>query len=343
MKNTFKQFVELDTHSNQSNYKRAVILLTIYYTIGVCVILFIFNFLVYGLFSNSIKPKDHEIIENSINKSSLNDLNDNNIEEIQENLINILLTSDFMIVFLTIILAYILSKKTLSPLEESYKKQTRFISDAAHELRTPLSVMKAGSEVILRNKRTEQEYEKFIQESLEEVERLTSLSNDLLFLAKNNKTKDRLTSHISLDEICKKQTEIIKSYAEEKNIRINIEAENNINIKGNKDDLTRMIMNLLKNAVDYNKTDGNIFLSLKKVDDKAVLVIKDTGIGIKEEDINHVFERFYKADNSRTINSSSTGLGLSIVKEIVDEHNGLITIESKEGEGTILRVIFHSI
>ena len=336
MKNILKQFVELDIPSNQSNFKKAVIKLTVYYTLGVFMVLAIFNLMVYGLFSNSISHKDNEKIE----KIYLNDLGqrykETSIQEVQDNLLNILLFSDTVILLITIIVAYISSKKTLAPLEEAYKRQVRFVSDAAHELRTPLSVMKAGSEVILRQPRKEEDYIKFINESLDEIKRLTDLSNDLLFIASNHKNVK--FDKFNFSELCIKQSEIMDVYAKTKKVHIENEIEKNIEILGSKNDLARLIMNLLKNAVDYNKEDGNVSIYLKKDNNKAILTIKDSGIGINDDDIKHIFERFYKADVSRTKNSSSSGLGLSISKEIIDEHKGNISVKSVVGEGTSITV-----
>ena len=342
MKNIFKQLEEWVTHSYQSEFKKAVILLTAYYTIGVFVVLTIFNLMVYVLFSNSINISDFEKEEHQSQEreGSREELEEGQIEGIKDDLINILLLSDLIIIILTLFVAYATSKKTLAPLEESYKKQARFVADAAHELRTPLAVMKAGSEVILRNERNINEYTKFIKESLEEVERLTNLSNDLLFLAQNNKRKINLMSKISLSEICKKQIEIIEVYANTKNISIEHSIEDNLIILGYKDDIIRLTINLLKNSIDYNKPMGKIKVCLNKKSDKIILSIIDTGIGIKKEDLSLIFERFYKSDNSRSQNSSGTGLGLPIVKEIVEEHNGLIKVESTEGKGSTFIVIF---
>ena len=335
MKNIFKQFVVWATPSDQSKFKRAVITLTVYYTILVFIILAIFNLMVYGLFTNSIRMGDNEAAERTLLREHASRLGESGIQEMQDNLLNILLYSDVMILLFTLVISYISSKKTLAPLETAYKKQTMFVANAAHELRTPLAVMKAGSEVILRSKRNIDEYEKFIKESLDEIERLTILSNDLLFLAHNSKKKVGLISKISFSEICKKQIEIMKAYALTKSIKINDSIENDLMVNGVKDDLTRLIINLLKNAIDYNKKEGQVTLSLKRKGNNIILSIEDTGVGIKENNIPYIFERFYKTDDSRTENSSGAGLGLSIVKEIVDEHNGLIEVHSKINIGTI--------
>jgi signal transduction histidine kinase len=326
------------TLSNRSEFKKAVLLLTAYYATGVFIVLAIFNIMVYVLFTNSIQNTNIETKEHSISENESSELEEKQIEGIQDDLINILFISDGVILLLTLFAAYLSSKRTLAPLEMAYKKQARFVADAAHELRTPLAVMKAGSEVILRKDRASSEYIKFIKESLEEVERLTVLSNNLLFLV-NNKKKVGSFSKVSFSELCKKQIDIMQVYADMKEIKIENKINDNLAVLGIKDDLIRLVINLLKNAIDYNKKGGTVIVSLKKGVDKIVLSIEDSGIGIKKEDLSLIFERFYKADNSRTQNSSGTGLGLSIVKEIVDEHNGSIKLTSDIGTGTTFTVI----
>jgi signal transduction histidine kinase len=143
---------------------------------------------------------------------------------------------------------------------------------------------------------------------------------------------------ISLSELVIKQVEAMHSYAETKKVSLDASIEENVSIKGSYDDLVRLVINLLKNAVDYNKEHGNVLIILAKTDHKAVLTIKDTGIGIATHDTSRIFERFYKADNSRTQNASGTGLGLAIVREIVDEHQGSINVSSVLDEGTTFMI-----
>ena len=345
MKNILKQLEEWATLSNLSEFKKATILLTTYYTVGVFIILVIFNILVYSLFTNSIYSTNENIKEQSSeeNEKKENKLEENKIHEIQENLAGILITSDIAILIFTLMIAYVLSKRTLIPIEETYKKQSIFVANAAHELRTPLAVIKAGSEVILRNDRTQEEYIKYTKESLEEIERLITLSNDLLFLAQSNKKKVNLNSKVNFSEICKKQINAIEAYALIHKITIKDEVENNLNTLGNKNDLTRLVINLLKNAIDYNKKEGSVTISLKKKSNKIILSVIDTGIGIKKENLINIYDRFYKVDDSRTQNSSSAGLGLAIVKEIVLEHHGSINANSSYGNGTTFEVILRCV
>jgi signal transduction histidine kinase len=339
MKNIFKQSEGWATPSGKNKFKKAVISLTAYYTFGVFVVLAIFNLLVYFLFANSIHDENYEADDNYSLQENFKEINEIRLREIQDNLINILLISDAAMLILAIAVSYELSKKTLAPLEEAYKKQARFVADAAHELRTPLAAMRAGSELMLRSDRTAGEYSKFIKEYLEEVKRLTALSNDLLSLARNGHRDIGAASRVDLSDICKKQTEMMRAYAGENNISIETKIEDGLSIIGNKDDLARLLSNLVKNAIDYNKPSGMVIVSLARKEKEAILSVEDTGIGIDKEDLPHIFERFYKASSSRTQNSSGTGLGLAMVKEIVEAHKGLVRATSIPGKGTEFEVI----
>lgn len=332
MKNILKQSEVSDINSKPNNFKAAVIRLTVYYSIGVFIILTIFSLLVYGLFVESISEEVHED-EQEIEREEIFH------SEAKENLFNILLISDAILIFISIFISYFLSKKTLEPLENAYQKQKRFVADAAHELRTPLAVMKAGGEVVSQKERSLEECQKFVLESTEEVDRLIKLSNDLLFLANNeNNTKD-VFSNISFSEIINNQCESILPYAKLKNVKFESEISEGINISGKKDDVVRLVLNLLKNAVDYNKVGGSVFVSLYKKGNKAIFSVKDSGIGISGKNLPFIFERFYKADSSRTQNiSSGSGLGLAIVNDIVIKHGGSINVSSVVDEGSEFKV-----
>lgn len=332
MKNIFKQSGVSDTNSKPNNFRAAVIRLTTYYSLGVFIILALFSMLVYGLFAESI---DDDIREDE----SRIEIEEAFHSEAKENLLNILLISDVVLILISILISYILSKKTLAPLEVAYRKQKRFVADAAHELRTPLAVMKAGSEVISQKERSVPEYRQFVMESKEEIERLIKLSNDLLFLAHSERiTKDDFAP-LSFSEICKKQCESILPYAKLKQVEVDSDIIGGINIRGNKDDTTRLVLNLLKNAIDYNKAGGTVFVTLAKKEDKVLLSVKDTGIGISNNNLPFIFDRFYKADTSRMQSASSgSGLGLAIVKDIVTRHNGTIKVSSVVNQGSVFEV-----
>lgn len=242
---------------------------------------------------------------------------------------------------MSIVVAYLMARRTLAPLSLSYQLQRRFIADAAHELRTPLAVIKAGSEVLLQHERGIDQYKKFIGESLEEVDRLIALSNDLLFLAQSRELQSGVQSMFSLSEVCTQQSSSILSYTQEKDIILTSIIVPEISIKGKASDMSRLVLNLLKNAIDYNTQGGSVSILLSKEGSSALLVVRDSGTGIDEKDLAHIFDRFYKADSSRTqTQETGSGLGLSLVYDILLEHHGTVTVESKRAVGTTFTLRF---
>lgn len=316
-----------------NQFLRARIKLTAYYTIGVAMILIILSFVVYGLFTKDLSGTETDadgdkaiVITQVINKA-------------QSSLRLVLVSTDISIMLVAIVSSYYLAKKTLEPIERAQIRQNKFVADSAHELRTPLTVMKTGVELVLSAERNKEDYKKLAEDLLEEINFLSETTNDMLFLAGSDDNKGITLEPVALDKLAQKQIEILRPYAEKKKVTLEKKIEDNLIIKGNKGHLKRLIVNLLKNAIDYNIPNGHVTLLLQKKDSQVFLHISDSGIGISDTDKQHIFDRFYKADQARTQKTSGAGLGLSIVKEIVESHGGSITIESKLGQGTEILVL----
>ncbi len=222
----------------------------------------------------------------------------------------------------------------LDRLQNAFDAEKRLVADASHELKTPLSVIKAQCEVLLQKDRAKEEYIEAFETIKHSVESLNKLLNDLMSLS-------RLDSGIlsaadfeivPVNDCIKNAIHLVKVLAEEKNIHISIDTKENITIPGNKDRITEALLNIIENAVRYNKTGGSVEVSAFKDNTRAEITIKDTGIGIKNNDLKKIFERFYRADASRS--TEGTGLGLSIADTIVKAHSGSISVKSKPGEGS---------
>ncbi|MEQ8221649.1 MAG: heavy metal sensor histidine kinase [Candidatus Eremiobacterota bacterium] len=225
-------------------------------------------------------------------------------------------------------------------LENAFSAQKRFTADASHELRTPLTVLKGEIEIALKKNRSPEEYKEVLESSMEEVDRLTNIVKDLLFLAKADNGKALLNiEEIQLDTICDDTTKQIELLGREKKIHIETHIDRDIKIKGDADKIKQVLFNLLDNGIKYNKENGKISLMVTKKENYAEIKISDTGIGIPSEDIPHIFERFYRVDRARTREIGGSGLGLAIVKWIIEAHKGTITVTSVKSEGTTFTLL----
>lgn len=236
-------------------------------------------------------------------------------------------------------LCYYLARRTLKPIEEAHAALERFTADASHELRTPLAAMQTETEVALMNpKLTLTQAKSQLRSNLEELAKLTSLSEGLLKLAKLENSNLRRQT-VNLQAVTKEAISRVMPVAEKKHIRINYQPQSDIRILGDKASLTEVLVIILDNAVKYSpeKTDITVLSSIQQ--NYAAIRIEDKGPGIKATEIEHVFERFYRADSSRSKHQvSGYGLGLAIAKNIAELHEGSITVSSKVGAGSVFTV-----
>ena len=222
--------------------------------------------------------------------------------------------------------------KTLERLETLFTSQQRFLADVSHELRTPLTVIKGNVDLMLRMKSLDEESLTSIDQ---EAGRLTRLVGGLLLLAQAESGSVSLSMKVvELDTLLLEVFQEMKVLAGEK-VNLQLTEIDQVQVNGDRDRLKQVLLNLVGNAIQYTPQGGDIFLSLGKVAEQARLIIRDTGPGIPSEDLPHIFERFYRAEKSRTRGKTTGfGLGLSIAHWIVDNHGGRIEVDSKEGQGT---------
>lgn len=235
---------------------------------------------------------------------------------------------------------YFLAGRTLKPISQMLEEQNRFVADASHELRTPLTSMKSEIEVNLRNKKlTLTETKALLKSNLEEVNHLQTLSDRLIRSTKYQDNSNGLNlSKFSLEDIFDAAIKKITPLAKNKNITINKKIAN-LRITGDKLALTEMFIIFLDNAVKYSPADTQITLTAKKSDGQVIIQISDRGIGIDKQDLPHLFDRFYRADKSRTkTNVPGYGLGLFIAKQIISQHHGSVRITSILNKGTTFTI-----
>lgn len=260
------------------------------------------------------------------------------IEAVQHRLRIVLILVNLGILGVSGIAAYFLAGKTLKPIQDMLDKQNQFIADASHEIRTPLTAMKTSIEVNLRDKHLDLKTAKeLLQDNLNDIQTLKSLSDNLLTLTSipNARTTFEI---VGLKEVLQYAIDKVSCPAKEKHISI-ISNLHEMSVKGDKNRLQEVFLILLDNAVKYSPEKSTIHISNHKVSSHIEVKIKDEGLGIAEKDLPHIFERFYRADTSRTHSKKDGyGLGLAIAKEIIDNHKGKIKVESKVGEGTTFTI-----
>jgi len=206
------------------------------------------------------------------------------------------------------------------------------LADVSHELRTPLTVIKGNVDLMRRMKSLDEESLASIDQ---EAGRLTRLVGGLLLLTQAESGSLPLENKpVELDTLLLEVFQEMRVLAGER-VKLQLTEIDQVQVQGDRDRLKQVLLNLTANAVQYTPSGGEIFLSLAKIGEQARLIIRDTGPGIPAEDLPHIFERFYRAEKSRTRSrSAGFGLGLSIAQWIVDKHGGKIEVDSKEGQGT---------
>jgi signal transduction histidine kinase len=257
--------------------------------------------------------------------------------ETKRRIINSLIFINGSILVISGGLGYFLAGITLKPIKDMVEDQNRFISDASHELKTPLTSLKTAFEVHLRNnKRTLQEAEELVDESILEVNKLQRLSESLLQLAGYQKYhQSPILEPVDLPTVIADAIKSVKPLAKNKRITIK-KTIADAQIFANKDSFTDLLVILLDNAIKYSDKNTEITVTANKVDKHYVeIAIRDQGIGISKDELEHIYERFYRSDSARTKNQTSGyGLGLAIAHQIATVHKTSISVTSKKNSGS---------
>lgn len=224
-------------------------------------------------------------------------------------------------------------------LDQAFSQQRRFVADASHELRTPVTAIRSMTDIALENELSIEEYGNVLGDVNAEAERLGQLITDLLALARADEGQLPLDHEpVRLDLLAVDVAATMEPLALERGIILQVEPAEPVTIMGDTARLIQMMMGLVDNALIYTNAHGSITLTVTQDDSQAYLKIRDTGIGIAQEDIVHIFERFYRADPARSRAAGGSGLGLAIVDWIVRRHHGSIAVESQVGQGSMFTV-----
>ena len=229
-----------------------------------------------------------------------------------------------------------------SQLESLDKSRNQFVSNASHELKTPLATMKILLESMLYQPDMPDELQQeFLQDMNHEIDRLTGIVTDLLALSQMDSHSVRLKKEeTDMTELTEETVRMLQPVAEKRQQTLTVSAEKDLHITGDRSKLAQILYNLTDNALKYTPDEGKIDVTLKADGDNLIWEVKDNGVGIPEEDQKHIFERFYRVDKARSRETGGTGLGLSIVRQLVHLHDGTVSVTSKPGEGTTFTVLF---
>lgn len=245
------------------------------------------------------------------------------------------------IILVTVLFGYIIARVTLSPARNALSAQKQFVGNIAHEVRTPLSVIKTNTEVALLGDDVSTDMRETLMSNIEELDRISEIINNLLSLSALVRPERMEFAAVDLSLVATDVVHKFSQLARRNEQQITLRKSPDCKVWGNNTALTQIVGNLVKNAVVYTPRGGHIRVTIEPAPNNQVeLIVQDSGIGIARKDLFRIFEPFYRADPSRTKGAGGSGLGLAIVSELIKTHQGRITIRSAVGRGTTVSVLF---
>ena len=261
-----------------------------------------------------------------------------------ENLGRSILFADLLTILAGGGLSYLLAARTLRPVKEAVDAEQRFFANAAHDLRTPLAVMRSEAEVALRSGRLEgAETRRILASSLEEIDRMSAMVEQMLDLARNGSAASRAGAGpvpLDLAALAGNVAARMSLRAGERGLRLDVDVKQAALVRGDQRTIERAVFNIMENAVAYTPSGGTVTVRVVARGGHAELSISDTGIGIEAEDLSRIAEPFFRGDRARGANSSGAGLGLTIAEGAVKENRGTMRAESRPGAGTTIVLRF---
>lgn len=232
-------------------------------------------------------------------------------------------------------------------LDEAFAMQRRFSASAAHELRTPIAVLRTKIDVFKKKKREQHEYDELVDTMETYIDRLSSIITDLLEFAETSELGE--AEDVSLDSVVKTVVDDLKSVAQNNMVNVQVNTQIDVQpkaqsetqtftVKGNANLLYRALYNLVENAIRYNNEEGSVNITLETRGQEGVIIIADTGVGIAPEQRELVFEPFYRVNKSRSREFGGAGIGLSLVKTILKRHGASITVSENNPQGSVFTI-----
>lgn len=327
-------------------FSTAIARLTVVYVSVLAIVCLLFSGFIYQLASNEIDQASRRQVVGfrslmgrfMIDQEASEILREQDATEARSRLKVRLVLANVAVISTGTVLAYVFAKKTLKPIEENVKAQERFTSDASHELRTPLAVMRSEIEVALRDKSLKlPEAKELLESNLEEVNSLHAMTESLLHLARNKEVGEKKCLDVArlIKDIVKKYDTLAKA----SNCTIETKLKST-KIYTNQEAVSQTVSILLDNAIRYSGKGSHIRVESKAVNNEYCISVIDDGVGMNADTLAYIFERFTRADKSRTNQNShgGNGLGLSIAKQLVEAMDGSISASSIEGKGSEFRI-----
>lgn len=330
-------------------FRSAVVRLTGWYLAIVLLISIGFSVAVYrissaevesGLTRQTMALRANPFFAPMMDRSEIIDLQNQQLDSAEHHLLVNLIGYNLGILMLAGVGCYWLACRTLEPIQAALEAQNRFTADASHELRTPLTAMRSEIEVALREPQLKPaEAKELLKSNLEEIKKLEQLSSGLLTLAQRQDVAANQLAPVSLAQSVEEAVERLKTVTANKKMKVHVAVSDSIMVQGESWSLSELVHILLDNAIKYSEADKQIWIKASVHGNQVRFSVRDEGVGIKASDIPFVFQRFYRADSSRSKDTvSGYGLGLSIAKQIVETHGGSIGVVSQPDKGTKFRV-----
>lgn len=324
-------------------FLRARLKLTLWYVLVIALLSLSFSFVVYRLqmrelmrFEELQRTRLETRIEERMGIIQLGPrrsfilVDDELLTEVRDRLLFALGIFNSGVIIFSGVFGYLLAGKTLTPIQKMVSQQEQFVQDASHELRTPLTALRTGLEVYLRKKSpTKLESQAIIKSSYDEVTRLHELSNSLLELTRHH---ELVREPLDLDDLVKQVVTQFAPVASKRRLKLSSHLAP-VTINADASAVTRIVSILVDNAIKYTHPGGKISLTLKPAKSKAILTVSDNGVGISQQDLGRIFDRFYRADTARA--KGGYGLGLSLARSLTRAHKGTLTASSKPNKGSI--------